>query len=212
MSTHAKRERLLLADLLESAGPGAPTLCQDWTTRDLAAHVVLRERRADAAAGIVFKPLASRLERVMAEFAAKPYEELIQLIRTGPPRSSPFALKQIDEAANTVEFFVHAEDVRRAQPDWTPRELDPVFADVLWTRLERGARLLGRKSTVGLVVRRPDGRTAVARRGTPVVTVTGEPGELTLFLFGRQRVAKVEMEGDKEAVARAQDAPLGLPM
>ncbi|MEV6315033.1 TIGR03085 family metal-binding protein [Streptomyces sp. NPDC051776] len=212
MSTHAKRERLLLADLLEAAGPGAPTLCQDWTTRDLAAHVAMRERRADAAAGIVFKPLAPRMERVLAEFAAKPYEELIRLIRTGPPRSSPFALKQIDEAANTVEFFVHAEDVRRAQPDWTPRELDPVFAEVLWTRLERGARLLGRKSSVGLVVRRPDGRTAVARRGTPVVTVTGEPGELTLFLFGRQRVARVETEGDKEAVARAQDAPLGLSM
>ena len=45
MSTHAKRERLLLADLLETAGPDAPTLCEGWTTRDLAAHVVVRERR-----------------------------------------------------------------------------------------------------------------------------------------------------------------------
>ncbi|MGP3921690.1 TIGR03085 family metal-binding protein [Streptomyces sp. 8N616] len=212
MSTHAKRERLLLADLLEAAGPAAPTLCQGWTTRDLAAHVVMRERRADAAAGIVFKPLAARRDRVQAELAEKPYEELIQLIRTGPPRSSPFALKQIDEAANTVEFFVHAEDVRRAQADWTPREIDPVFADVLWSRLEKAARLLGRKSSVGLVVRRPDGRTAVAKRGTPVVTVTGEPGELTLFLFGRQNVARVELEGDKEAVSQAQDAPLGISM
>src|SRR5919108_600264 len=130
MSTHAKRERLLLADLLEAAGPTAPTLCEGWTTRDLAAHLVVRERRADAAAGIVLKPLADRLQRVQAEFAAKPYEELIQLVRTGPPRMSPYAVKQIDEAANTVEFFVHAEDVRRAQPDWTPRQIDPVFADV----------------------------------------------------------------------------------
>ncbi|MEU8571038.1 TIGR03085 family metal-binding protein [Streptomyces pathocidini] len=212
MSTHAKRERLLLAELLESAGPAAPTLCQGWTTHDLAAHIVLRERRADAAAGIVFKPLAARRDRVQAELTEKPYEELIQLIRTGPPRNSPFALKQVDEAANTVEFFVHAEDVRRAQPDWTAREIDPVFADVLWSRLEKAARLLGRKSPVGLVVRRPDGRTAVANRGTPVVTVTGEPGELTLFLFGRQDAARVEVDGDKEAVAKAHAAPLGIPL
>lgn len=210
MSTHAKRERLLLADLLEGAGPDAPTLCEGWLTRDLAAHVVVRERRPDAAGGLLIKPLASRLERVQAEFAAKPYDELIQLIRTGPPRVSPFALKQLDEASNTVEFFVHAEDVRRARPDWTPRELSSVFADVLWSRIERMARLLGRKAPVGLVVRRPDGQTAVAHRGTPVVTVTGEPGELTLFLFGRQRVADVHLDGDKEAVGKLVDGKLGM--
>ncbi|MCF3104320.1 TIGR03085 family protein [Streptomyces roseoverticillatus] len=210
MSTHAQRERLLLADLLESAGPNAPTLCDGWRTRDLAAHVVVRERRSDAAAGLVFKPLAARLERVQAEFAAKPYEELVQLIRTGPPRLSPYALKQIDEAANTVEFYVHAEDVRRAQEDWAPREVDPVFADALWSRLERVARMLGRRSPVGLVLRRPDGRTAVAQRGAPVVTVTGDPGELTLFVFGRQAAARVELEGDKDAVAKLEGARLGI--
>ncbi|MER7985867.1 TIGR03085 family metal-binding protein [Streptomyces noursei] len=210
MSTHAKRERLLLADLLESAGPEAPTLCDDWTTRDLAAHLVVRERRADASAGIVLKPLAARLERVQAEFAAKPYEELIGLIRTGPPKMSPFALKQIDEASNTVEFYVHAEDVRRAQPDWTPRELDPVFADALWARLERAARVLGRKAPVGVVLRRPDGQTVVAHRGAPVVTVTGEPGELTLFAFGRLNAAKVELDGEQDAVAKLMAAKLGV--
>lgn len=138
MSTHAKRERLLLADLLESAGPEAPTLCEGWTARDLAAHVVVRERRADAAGGILIGALKPRLEQVQAEFAAKPYEELIQLIRTGPPRMSPYGIKQLDEAANTVEFFVHTEDVRRAQEDWTPRQLDQVFENALWSRLEKG--------------------------------------------------------------------------
>lgn len=210
MSTHAKRERLLLADLLEAAGPDAPTLCDGWTARDLAAHLVVRERRPDAAAGVLLGPLRDRLERVQAEFAAKPYEELLRLIRTGPPRMSPFSIKQVDEGANTMEFYVHAEDVRRARADWTPREVDPVFADALWSRLERMARLMGRRSPVGLVVRRPDGRTAVAHRGTPVVTVTGEPGELTLFLYGRQEAARVELDGDKEAVARVLEARLGV--
>ncbi|MEU5522099.1 TIGR03085 family metal-binding protein [Streptomyces sp. NPDC047860] len=205
MSTHAKRERLLLADLLETTGPDAPTLCEDWTTRDLAAHVVVRERRPDAAGGILVKQLAPRLERVMAEYTAKPYEELIQLIRTGPPRFSPFSLKQVDELSNTVEFYVHTEDVRRAQPEWTPRELDPVFQDALWSRLERSARLLGRGVPTGLVLRRPDGRTVVAHRGAPVVTVTGEPSELVLFAYGRQSAAKVEVDGDENAIAKLRE-------
>lgn len=205
MSTHAKRERLLLADLLEASGPDAPTLCEGWNTRDLAAHVVVRERRPDAAGGTLIKQLAPRLDRVMAEFTEKPYEELIQLIRTGPPRFSPFALKQIDEAANTVEFYVHTEDVRRAQPDWTPRELDPVFQDALWSRLERTARLVGRSVPTGLVLRRPDGQTAVAHRGTPVVTVTGEPSELLMFTYGRLNEADVELEGDKVAIAKLHE-------
>jgi len=206
MSTFAKRERLLLADLLEAEGPDAPTLCEGWTTRDLAAHVVVRERRPDAAGGILIKPLAARLERVMAEFTDKPYEELIQLIRTGPPRFSPFSLKQVEEMSNTVEFYVHTEDVRRAQPDWTPRELDPVFQDALWSRLERTARLMGRGAPTGMVLRRPNGQTSVAHRGTPVVTVTGEPSELLLFLYGRQDAAEVALEGDKDAVAKLHEA------
>ncbi|MER5514838.1 TIGR03085 family metal-binding protein [Streptomyces sp. NPDC048254] len=206
MSTFAKRERLLLADLLETAGPEAPTLCEGWVTRDLAAHVVVRERRPDAAGGSLIKQLAPRLEKVTAEFAAKPYEELIQLIRTGPPRFSPFQLKQIDEAANTVEFYVHTEDVRRAQPDWASRELDPVFQDALWSRLERTARLLGRGVPTGLVLRRPDGQTAVAHRGAPVVTVTGEPSELLMFAFGRQNAAKVEVDGDENAIAKLHES------
>jgi uncharacterized protein (TIGR03085 family) len=205
MSTHAKRERLILADLLETAGPDAPTLCEGWTARDLAAHVVVRERRPDAAGGILIKQLAPRLDRVMAEYTAKPYEELVQLIRTGPPRFSPFSLKPVDELSNIVEYYVHAEDVRRAQPDWTPRELDQVFQDTLWSRLERSARLMGRGAPTGLVLRRPNGQTAVAHRGTPVVTVTGEPSELLLFLYGRQSAAHVELDGDKDAIARLHE-------
>jgi uncharacterized protein (TIGR03085 family) len=205
MSTHAKRERLLLADLLETAGPDAPTLCEGWTTRDLAAHVVVRERRPDAAGGILIKQLASRLDRVMAEYTDKPYEELIQLIRTGPPRFSPFSLKPVDEMSNIIEFYVHTEDVRRAQSDWSPRELDTVFQDALWSRLERTARLMGRGVPTGLVMRRPDGQTTVAQRGTPVVTVTGEPSELVLFSYGRQSAAKVDLDGDENAIAKLHE-------
>ncbi|MEC3993489.1 TIGR03085 family metal-binding protein [Actinacidiphila sp. DG2A-62] len=210
MSTHALRERLLLADLLEQSGPDAPTLCEGWTTLDLAAHLVVRERRGDAAAGIVIPQLADRLERVRREYAARPYAELVRLFRSGPPRLSPFALKQVDEAANGVEFYVHGEDVRRAAKDWTPRVVDPVFADSIWSRLERTARLLARRSPVGLVLRRPDGQTVVAHKGSPVVTVTGEPAELAMFVSGRQSVARVDLQGEDAAIAKATGARLAL--
>ncbi|MDX6355456.1 MAG: hypothetical protein QOF98_2359, partial [Streptomyces sp.] len=97
-----------------------------------------------------------------------------------------------------------------ATPEWTPRAIDPVFADALWSRLERAARLVGRRSPVGLVLRRPNGQTAVAHKGSPVVTVTGEPAELTLFAFGRQAAANVETEGDQDAVAKVHAAKLGM--
>jgi uncharacterized protein (TIGR03085 family) len=191
-------------------GPDAPTLCKGWTARDLAAHVVVRERRPDAAGGIMIKPLAARLARIQGEFAAKPYPELLELIRNGPPRLSLFGIPGADEIANTVEFFVHGEDVRRAQDGWAPRVLDRDFADALWKRLAQTAAMNGRRSPSGLVLRRPDGQTAVARKGAPVVTVTGEPGELLLFATGRQDHARVEVEGDKEAVDQVQTAELGM--
>src|SRR5882762_622635 len=36
-------ERRELCDLFLELGPDAPTLCEGWTTLDLAAHLVLRE-------------------------------------------------------------------------------------------------------------------------------------------------------------------------
>ncbi|WP_037604741.1 TIGR03085 family metal-binding protein [Streptacidiphilus rugosus] len=210
MPNLGRRERLLLADLLESVGPDAPTLCEGWTTADLAAHVVVRERRPDAAGGLLLKSLAARLARVQAEYLAKPYPELVEAIKAGPPAYSPFRLPGAEDAGNTVEFFVHGEDVRRAQADWSPRVLDQELSESLWKRLSATARVNGRRSPVGLVLRRPDGQTAVARKGTPVVTVTGEPGELLLFSMGRQAHARVECEGPEDAVAQVMETKFGL--
>src|SRR6476646_3889522 len=52
MTSLAHGERLALADLFAEVGPDAPTLCGDWTTRDLVAHLTSRERRADALPGL----------------------------------------------------------------------------------------------------------------------------------------------------------------
>src|SRR5690349_15816024 len=121
MSDYARRERRLITELLTESGPDAPTLCTGWTTRDLAAHLVVRERGGVAAGGILLKSLAPKLEQAQAEYAARDFTELIDLIRTGPPKRSFFGIPGADEAANTIEYFVHSEDIRRARPGWEPR-------------------------------------------------------------------------------------------
>jgi uncharacterized protein (TIGR03085 family) len=203
--TYAHDERAALAALLDETGPDAPTLCQGWQTRDLAAHLVLRERRPDAAAGAVGGPLAGYTERLLTQYQDRyPYPELIALFRGGPPRLSVFAVPGADEAANTVEYFVHHEDVRRAAPDWTERPLDTGLSEVLWKRLKI-ARLLLRAAPTGVVLAREQGDKLdliVAKSAAPSVTVTGSPAELTLWSMGRARAAHVSLDGPEEAVAR----------
>jgi uncharacterized protein (TIGR03085 family) len=208
--TNARDERTALCDLLTELGPDQPTLCAGWRTADLAAHLVLREHRPDAGAGVMGGPLAGYTRRVQDRLRAKtPFPRLVELIRTGPPRLSMFALPGMDERANLVEYFVHHEDVRRAQPDWEPREIGSVIADELWRRL-RLARMLLRRAPVGIELVRADTPTAgdrggrvriTARARTPVVTVAGTPAELTLWTMGRTGAARVRMDGSDADIA-----------
>ncbi|MFF1902186.1 TIGR03085 family metal-binding protein [Kitasatospora sp. NPDC058218] len=203
MSNHALAERHRLAELLAAAGPDAPTLCAGWTTRDLAAHLVLREHRPDAAAGIRVGALAGWTQRVQNGYAERPYEELLRSFRSGPPLLSPFALPGADEAANTVEYFVHAEDVLRAGESWRAQPVPPGRAEALWRRLPLIARLeAGRRSPAPLELRRPDGQSlTVGPAGAPTVRITGEPGELLLFVHGRGARTELSVDGPPDAVA-----------
>jgi uncharacterized protein (TIGR03085 family) len=205
----ADAERAYLAELLERLGPDAPTLCEGWTTRDLAAHLVLRERRLDAAPGIVLPFLGRRTERVQSELARRDYPELVDMVRQGPPAWSPFAVPAIYGLANSVEFFVHHEDVRRAQAGWSARELDADAEALLWQRLTKAARLLFRRVPVGIELDDSTGNRHTARAGTPSVTLRGRAPELTLFAFGR-RERTVDLDGPEEAVRALQGASLGL--
>ena len=141
MPRYARIERERLADALVEAGPDAPTLCEGWTTRDLAAHVVIRERRPDAAGGIMFKPLSGWNEAVRQSYRDRyDYADLVAKARR-PPRWSLLELPALDEAWNLIEFFVHHEDVRRGRPGWQPRELEPELAELLWRRVRGMARI-----------------------------------------------------------------------
>ncbi|HKR50449.1 MAG TPA: TIGR03085 family metal-binding protein [Pseudonocardiaceae bacterium] len=208
-NTVAAGERRALGDLMAQVGPAAPTLCGSWTTRDLAAHLVVREGRPDAGPGIVLPVLAPYTARVQSTIAQRPWPELIDLVRSGPPWWSPLRLPKLDYKINTVEFFVHHEDVRRAVQGWEPRPVDSRRAGALWELLRRGARFLYRNSPVGVVLRTPGGSEHTARRGTRSVTVIGSPEELTLHAFGRAE-AIVEIEGDQVDVAGIQGSRRGV--
>jgi uncharacterized protein (TIGR03085 family) len=217
---YARDERLALCALLDQAGPREPTLCQGWATLDLAAHLVVRERRPDAGLGLLGGPMAAHTRAVQRRMAQRtPYPRLVQMVRSGPPRLSLFGLPGADERANVVEYFVHYEDVRRAQPDWEPRKLDPGLTEVLWARL-RMARFVLRKAPVGVELVRDDqpepagsgiSRVRItARARTPVVTVTGTPAELTMWALGRTTAARVRLDGSDAAVAALSGARWGI--
>jgi uncharacterized protein (TIGR03085 family) len=213
---YSREERLGLCARLDEAGPDAPTLCAGWTARDLAAHLVLRERRPDAGAGIMAGPLAGYTARVQEKLRTRmSYPDLVNAIRTGPPKLSLWGIPGLDERANVVEFFVHHEDVRRGAPGWKPRDIGPGLSNVLWDRL-RMAKFVLRKLPVGLEFARDDdgaggkgggaGFRMTARRGTPVVTVTGPPAELTMWAMGRNSSAQVRLDGTDAAVRMLDQA------
>ena len=212
--SYSREERLALSDLLEATGPDAPTLCVGWQTRDLAAHLVLRERRPDAAAGVLGGPLAGHTARVQRRLGERrTYAQLVQAVRDGPPRLSPFALPGVDEAANTVEYFVHHEDIRRAQPDWEPRDIPAALSDALWGRL-KSSRLFMRKAPVGVELAR-NGRgedaggagpyRVTVKNARPTVTVIGTPAELTMWVMGRTGAAHVTFDGTDAAIGTLRD-------
>ena len=213
--SYARDERTALCALFDETGPEAPTLCEGWLTRHLAAHLVLRERRPDAAAGILGGPLAGHTRRVTETLASRPFPELVDQIRGGPPALSPLRIPGMDERANLVEFFVHHEDVRRAAQEWEPRSVQDGLADALWQRL-RMSRILFRRAPVGVELVRDDlaggpGQPVrmTAKAKAPVVTVTGHPAELIMWALGRTTAARVRLDGSADAVRRLSEARIG---
>ena len=206
----AARLRGELCDLFASVGPDAPTLCEGWATRDLAAHLVVRETRPDAAAGILVKAASAYGERIRSRVADRPWPKLIDAVRSGPPRLSPMRLRGLDDLTNTIEFFVHLEDVRRARPNFDPIAVDPSVDAALVRLLRRGARLLARQSPVGLLLSISGHDSVVAKKGEPSVTISGSAGDIVLFLYGRSSVARLEFDGPADAIESLKSTKFGV--
>lgn len=112
--------REVLAETLLAAGPDSPTLCEGWRTRDLAAHLYLRERKIAVGLGLLIPSLGKASEKATSKLASQlkttdAYADLVKTFRSGPPAFSPLKIKALDETSNLIEYFVHTEDIRRAE-------------------------------------------------------------------------------------------------
>ena len=206
VTTFARRERGALCDLALTVGPSAPTLCGSWTVRELVVHLLVRERRPWAAPGILVPALSGLVDHASAALTRRPFEELVETLRTPP---APVRIGAVERTVNTMEFFVHHEDIRRAAPDWASRPLDARDEADLWRSLGMIGRGLVRPAGVPVVA--SDGnRTVTLRRGERPAIVSGPVGEVALFLFGRKQVAGLTFDGPAATVAALRDAPLGF--
>jgi uncharacterized protein (TIGR03085 family) len=206
--TAAQRERAALVETMRSVGPDAPTLCGDWTTRDLAAHLVVREGRLDATAGVMVPFLAGYTEKVQRQVTqANDWDELLDKVASGPPLYSPF--KVLDPVVNMGEMFIHHEDVRRAQSNWEPRPLDDATVKALGRGLPLMARLTLAKAPATVSLRTPQGKELASAGRGPGLTITGEPAELLLFISGRDAV-RLDFDGEPALVDAVRSARRGL--
>ncbi len=204
----ARNERAALVATLRAVGPDAPTLCEGWTTKDLTAHMVIREHRLDAAPGILIPVLAGYTARVQNRVAAgTDWSTLVDKLAAGPPLYSP--LKLLDPVANVTEMFVHHEDVRRAAPDWQPRHLDAATVAALRRPLAMFARVGMSKVPARVSLCTPEGRTLATVGDGPALTITGEIPELLLFAFGRNEV-HADFAGDPDTIAAVKGAKRGV--
>jgi uncharacterized protein (TIGR03085 family) len=204
-------ERAQLADLFDEVGPGAPTLLAPWTARDLAAHLVLRERDYLAGPGLVLGGAWGRwAERRRRALALRDFAWLIATFRSGPPPGF-FRIGWVRRLPSLNEFFVHHEDVRRANGRG-PRANEQAMDEALWRNVGRAPWFLARRLRgAGLELQwAGTAKTVRARRGEPTARVTGPPGELLLYLFGRQGAAHVQVSGPAAAVDAARRTHFGM--
>jgi uncharacterized protein (TIGR03085 family) len=206
------QERLALCNLLDDLGPSVPTLLEGWTAHDLAAHIVLRERDLVAGPCIVmpglFQRFAERRRAILAQ--NKDFPWLVARIRGGPPVGF-FRIGWVRAFANLNEFFVHHEDLRRANT-LGPRNFTPAMNAALWRNVRRGGHHLSRRlHAVGLEIEWAGTHERVmVQQGEPTARLSGPPGELLLYLFGRQAAAKVMLRGPQEAVAAVNRTYFGM--
>lgn len=204
-------ERAQLCDLLDEVGPQAPTLLGPWTTRDLAAHLVLREHDPLAGPGLVIPGAWGRFaERRRQALAMKDFSWLVGAVRSGPPPGF-FRIGWVRRVPNLNEFYVHHEDVRRANAR-DPRTVEQAMDEALWRNVSRAAWFLARRLRgAGLEIQwAACSQVTHARSGRPIARITGSPGELMLYLFGRQDAAQVEVDGPAAAVEAVRGARFGM--
>lgn len=191
--TFATRQRAALADLLEELGPFAPTRCEGWQTQDLAAHLYVREHRLDALPGIGLERFAGRTEQIQNQVLhSMDYPALVEKIRR-----PGWIMRPLDSLVNTSEFFIHHEDVLRAND--RSQTLTQQEQAQLWPLVSVMARRVQSKAQIQLILTRTDtGERKQIGSGQRILHLTGLPSELLLHLTGRD--STVEMTAEQAVV------------
>ena len=211
MEPLSRTERAALCNTALEIGEDAPTLCGDWTVKDLVIHLLVRERDPLGAPGILVSRLEWLTDRASRRLSKQDFSSLVERLRGGPPLWSPTAVPPLDAVVNGLEYFVHHEDIRRAQPGWEPRELAEGEQRNLWKLLGQAGRGLVRPAGVPVELRWPasakDGsdRTRTLRRGEEPVVVSGQPSEVAMFLFSRSRHHGLTFDGPHDAVSALKE-------
>jgi uncharacterized protein (TIGR03085 family) len=211
-SSYVRAERKALVASALRAGPDAPTLCEGWDVKDLVCHLLVRETSLVAAAGIAVPAFAGLTDKEMKRLKRQPFERLVERLRSH--RLTFFALPPVDAAFNTLEYFVHHEDIRRAAPGWRRRHLSQESADVLWKALRSQGPALVRSAGVPVMVRRTDRQDGEDESTTLVpgrapVELSGPVSEVVMYLHGRDEVREIAFAGPDEKVAKLRRSSLG---
>lgn len=209
MTSLARRERSGLADTAAEVGEDAPTLCGDWTVRELLAHLIVRESSIVGAPGILVPALSSLTDREMDRIGKWEFSDLVAKVRK-PALLSPSNLTPFDSLINRAEFFIHHEDIRRAQPDWTVRQLSSSDQESLWQVAKMlGGKLVSQAEVPVVLQRTDDGQALAVRKGENPVIVAGEPSEILLFCYGRDQMV-AELSGPEESVTALRTSDKGI--
>jgi uncharacterized protein (TIGR03085 family) len=197
-------EHHAMADTLAAVGPGAPTLLEGWTTTELAAHLASLE----SAGGLplfIGRQLITRVHprptkgsrkmaaRALERAQAKGYEWTVDRVRS--PHRLPNRLG--GGAVGLFEIYVHHQDVLRADPALGARGAPAGLAVSLpWLLAFHAKRLDGIE-----LVAVTDAGEHRSGSGTPV-TVSGDVGEVVLWLAGRGPASTAQVDADVALLER----------
>lgn len=199
--TLAQKQRAQLCDLFDELGPFAPTLCGDWQTQDLAAHLWIREHRPTALPGIAIERFAGRTAQIQQHaLHSLGFPELVRQLR------SPAGLMRIlDPLANAAEYTIHHMDVLK--PAGRALRLEDGEQKFLW----RHVRMMARGARPGLrVVIESRDASLTSGSGGQTVHLLGDPSELLYYFSGRTADADLTIIGEPEAIEKLAVSVKGL--
>lgn len=127
---------------------------------------------------------------------------------SGLGRRGLFRIRWVHSLARINQLFVYRGNVCRANGVPATCAVDaccPV------AHVTRSSRSLSRRHASELEIGwAGSGQCAIARTGPVTVRLSGQPGDLLLYLLGRQEAATIALNGDPGAVAAVRRTHFGM--